>query len=629
MGTRKAARAWAARVACGCALVAGCEGDEQVINNYGSGGGGADTTAPLVALTAPGNGWTLRITRAHPWTATASDNQLVASVSFYRDGVLVLTDTSPPFGTTIAPASFGAPGAHVLTAVAFDGAGNSTTSAPVTITTVASVSAGGAAGTFDHSVFAGDDNDAGGPGAVAGGDLDGDGFGDLAFGLINGDGPANVGTNRGEVHVVRGGTAVPGTLDLATASASMVVYGDDDGDALGQSVAIGDVTGDGLADLVIGVPASQGQGNGGTGRGEVVVIAGAATLPASLNLASTAPRSVLFGTDDNDQAGFAVAVADVNGDGIGDILAGAPGGDGPTNTNAGMGEVFVVLGSSSLATSATLTSAAACIIYGIATGDAFGTALGGGDVDNDGFRDVVGGAPNSTGNGGTNRGEVEVVSGRATWPATITLSSTAPVIRVQGIDNGDTLGSALAVTDSTGDGIPEIYMGVPAGDGPANGRANCGEVVALNGLTGRSGTLDLNAAVTAVYLIYGRDAGDVFGSALAAGSVQTLGATPELIAGATGGDGPTNAGPSNSGEAYALTLTPFAGFSVDLAVPANFAFYSVITLYGLDANDNLGVAVGLADLNGDGFGDVAAVAPAGDGPTNGGNNRGEVRVVVR
>ena len=627
MGTQPAASPWVACAGLALALAVGCEGDEQVVNNFAS--GADDNTLPAVAITAPGNGWTLRVARAHPWTATASDNQLVASVSFYRDGIFVVTDTSPPFGTTITPATFGPPGSHVLTAVAFDGAGNSRTSAPVTITTVTSASAGGGAGTFDHSVFAGDDNDAGGFGAVAGGDLDGDGFGDLAFGLLNGDGPGNLGGNNGEVHVIRGGTSVAASLDLSAASASMVVYGADVNDLLGATVAIGDVTGDGLADLVIGVPGSQGQGNAGTNRGEVVVIAGAATLPASINLASTAPRSVFYGTDNTDVAGGGLAVADVNGDGIDDILVGAPGGDGPTNTNASMGEVYVVLGSSSLPTSATLASAAACIIYGIATGDTFGQVLAGGDLDNDGFRDVIGGAPTSAGNGGTSRGEVEVVGGRATWPATITLSSTPPVIRIQGIDNGDTLGSALAVADSTGDGIPELYMGAPAGDGPANGRANCGEVVALPGSSGRSGTIDLNAAVTAVYLIYGRDAGDVFGSALAAGSVQTLGATPDLIAGATGGDGPTNAGPTGSGEAYALTLTPFAGFAIDLAVPFNFAFYAVITLYGVDANDNLGAAVGSVDLNGDGFDDVAAVASAGDGPTNGGTNRGEAHVVVR
>src|SRR5205807_150774 len=92
----------------------------------------ADTTAPTVAITSPGNGGTVSATVTV--TATASDNVGVAGVQFQLDGANLGAEvTSAPYQiswntTTVAN------GSHSLTAKARDAAGNSTTSAAVTVT---------------------------------------------------------------------------------------------------------------------------------------------------------------------------------------------------------------------------------------------------------------------------------------------------------------------------------------------------------------------------------------------------------------------------------------------------------------------------------------------------------------
>jgi hypothetical protein len=92
----------------------------------------ADTSAPTVAITAPANGAT--VAGSVNVTADAADNVGVVGVQFKVDGVVHGTeDMSSPYGaswdTTTVP-----DGAHVLTAIARDAAGNSTTSVAVNVT---------------------------------------------------------------------------------------------------------------------------------------------------------------------------------------------------------------------------------------------------------------------------------------------------------------------------------------------------------------------------------------------------------------------------------------------------------------------------------------------------------------
>jgi beta-lactamase superfamily II metal-dependent hydrolase/chitodextrinase len=90
-----------------------------------------DTTPPATSISAPANGATISGTTSV--AATASDNVGVTKVEFYLDGALQSTDTTSPYAwswntTTSTNAS------HSLTTIAYDAAGNTGSSAAVSVT---------------------------------------------------------------------------------------------------------------------------------------------------------------------------------------------------------------------------------------------------------------------------------------------------------------------------------------------------------------------------------------------------------------------------------------------------------------------------------------------------------------
>ena len=95
--------------------------------------GGSDTASPVVAITAPAAGAMIAGTSVSV-TANASDNVGVAGVLFRLDGQLIAPeDVTAPYGANLNTTNW-SNGSHVLTAVARDQAGNTQTSAPVSVT---------------------------------------------------------------------------------------------------------------------------------------------------------------------------------------------------------------------------------------------------------------------------------------------------------------------------------------------------------------------------------------------------------------------------------------------------------------------------------------------------------------
>jgi hypothetical protein len=106
-----------------------------------SNGPPSDTTPPTVALTAPSSGTT--VSGVVTVSASASDDVGVAGVQFQLDGAnLGAEDTAAPYSTTWDTATTGE-GSHTLRAVARDAAGNTATSAVVTVTVSNNVPAPG------------------------------------------------------------------------------------------------------------------------------------------------------------------------------------------------------------------------------------------------------------------------------------------------------------------------------------------------------------------------------------------------------------------------------------------------------------------------------------------------------
>lgn len=212
--------------------------------------------------------------------------------------------------------------------------------------------------------------------AVAGiGDADGDGFDDLAVGAPFDD---DAGTDAGRVWVFSG----------ADGSVLHVLDGDAPGAAFGAVLdGVGDVDQDGSSDLVVGAPFDDDQG----------------TKSGSVRVHSGGDGSVLYtfsGDQAGDQFGSAVAGAgDVDGDGRGDWIVGARGAD-AGGSNSGMARVF------SGANGALLWQ-----FVGAGPDLSLGRAVGGaGDVDGDGLDDLIVGETRDDGNGGTT-GSARVFSG--------------------------------------------------------------------------------------------------------------------------------------------------------------------------------------------------------------------------
>lgn len=279
---------------------------------------------------------------------------------------------------------------------------------------------------------------------AAAGDLTGDGVSEVLVGIPHHiDGERNESEfNAGQAIVFNGATrAILFILNDPTPQ---------EGARLGGAVAgLGDVNQDGIPDLLVGAPKRD--TDAGDDVGTVYVFSG-----ANGNLLRTLTPPAQGGAEENDRFGSAVAnAADVNHDGVSDILIGAPGGS----------RAYVYSGASG-ALLFTINSPVA------ENPPSFGIAVAGGqDLNSDGTPDFAIGAPLQK----SLQGAAYTFSG-----ANGSLLKTLRNTRQQFSKFGATIAMSA---DLTGDQRPDVLVGVP--DQTVNGLSNAGEIQIFRGRNGR------------------------------------------------------------------------------------------------------------------------------------------------
>ncbi|EDY37123.1 FG-GAP repeat domain protein, partial [Cyanobium sp. PCC 7001] len=310
-------------------------------------------------------------------------------------------------------------------------------------------------------------SDASGWSVAGAGDVNGDGLADLLVGSYGND--AN-GNNSGRSYVVFGKSDNNNPVDLATLAGStrgFVINGESDYDVSGRSVAsAGDVNGDGLSDLIIGAYASD---SNGVASGRSYVIFGTSN-PTSIDLTSITVGIggfVINGEASFNNSGYSVSSAgDVNGDGLADLLIGAPFA-GPYSN----GRSYVVYGKSVNTNPVELADIAAGIGGFVILGeqsadfssDASGWSVAGaGDVNGDGLADLLVGSYGNDANG-NNSGRSYVVFGKSDNTSFVELSTIAGGTGgfvITGESAYDTSGrSVSAAGDVNGDGLADLIIG--------------------------------------------------------------------------------------------------------------------------------------------------------------------------
>jgi hypothetical protein len=300
---------------------------------------------------------------------------------------------------------------------------------------------------------------------------------------------------------------------------------------------------------------------------------------------------VTFGEDVENRIASSLAVGDLDGDGIGDLIVGAGLAD-PVAVDSGA--VYLMPGPLS-ETWGSMASHASVRLDGVSYSDYAGTTLSNSDLDDDGLDDLLIGAPQED-TAGTNNGAVYLFYG----PLTDSGSLEDAHATVYGESGGDMLGGSVHSGDLNGDGIPDFGIGAQYNGTYA---AQAGAVYLFMGDGSREGgSIDASDADTRIYSTQ-RDM--EFGAGVHfAGDVNGDGRDDLLICAPRSNDGAESAG--------AVYL--FLGHATDYEDGSSMVHVAAQAEYlGNAARDYAGSSIStLGDVDGDSRAEFAIGAPYTD-----------------
>lgn len=329
-----------------------------------------------------------------------------------------------------------------------------------------------------------------------------------------------------------------------------------------------------------------------------------------------------------------VAVGDINGDGVNDLVLAAYNAtvknDGikidnlyfRRNKRVSLGSVYVFYGPISGLYS---TFDADITIVGTPGDRNFGEYLSVGDVNNDTYDDIIVGSPLNEFNFGSHQekelkffsdGKVEVFFGGPQLDNFIADDNYTIYSK-----NKSLLGFHIITKDINDDFVDDLIFGAPYADGKSNDSSyNCGEIYVIFGSSKLSGRIDLNDSEPDITII-GKDKGDSLGwqRTFDVGDIYCDG-VKDLVIGVTEGDSRANTR-INAGEVYIINNISSYNGIMDLN-----EINITTTVYGAEAGDSLGKLT-VSDFNNDEVDDVLMGAPWADGVDNSRKNSGEVYII--
>ncbi len=285
------------------------------------------------------------------------------------------------------------------------------------------------------------------------GDINGDGIDDLI--MLGGNGKTYI------VFGHNGGFDASFNLSQLDGSNGFVINSIDEGDGSGWSVSeAGDINDDGIDDLIIGAPFADPNGNSSAGE-TYIVFGNSGGFNASFNLSQLDGSNglVINGIDEGDQSGRSVSDAgDINGDGIDDLIIGAP--FASPNDIRDAGETYIVFGNSggfdASINLSQLDGSNGFVINGIDVNDGSGISVSGtGDINDDGIDDLIIDTLDAE--------ETYIVFGNSGgFDATLNLSQldgSNGFVVIKNTELGDVLGNSVSdAGDINGDGIDDLII---------------------------------------------------------------------------------------------------------------------------------------------------------------------------